>query len=144
MGVRADGALLIVVIVAGITAPVVYAGLDAYDHGQVDTRVRGEVLRLTRAAQQYAVAGGGAETLTLDLRGGLFVSVLYVHVGDRPGGPLANVVRYRIGGEDERVVLVERPTVFLAGPDNRTLVLGAGLYAIHLEVVDNRVVVKVG
>ena len=44
--------LLIVAIVAGITAPIVYAGLGAYDHGQVASRVEGEVLRLTRAAQQ--------------------------------------------------------------------------------------------
>jgi hypothetical protein len=136
--------LLIVAIVAGITAPIVYAGLGAYDHGQVASRVEGEVLRLTRAAQQYAVAGGGAETLTLDFRGGLFVSVEYVWIGDRPGGSFANVVRYRISGEGERVVLVERPTVSLAGPDNRTLALGAGTYEIHLEVLHDSVVVSVG
>src|SRR3989449_10815561 len=152
MGVHADAGgieglplqLLIVVIVAGITAPVVYAGLDAYDRGQVDTRVQGEVLRLTRAAQQYAIAGGGAETLTLDFRGGLFVSVTYVWIGDRPGGSFANVVRYRISGEGERVVLVERPAVSLAGPDNRTLALGPGTYEIHLEVLHDSVVVSVG
>jgi len=135
--------LMIVAVVAGLTAPVVYAGLDAYDPGQLETRVRGEVLRLTRAAQQYAIAGGGAETLALDFRGGLFTSIEYVAIGDRPGGPLANVVRYRIGGQGERIVLVDRPAVALVGPDNRTLALGAGLYAIHLEVRDDRVVVSV-
>ncbi len=151
MGLRGDAAaieglplqLVIVAIVAGITAPAVYAGLDAYDHGQVTVRVHGEVLRLTRAAQQYAIAGGGSETLELDFRGGLMASVLYVEIGDRPGGPLGNVVRYRIGGEGERVVLVDRPAVSMTGPQNRTLELGAGLYEIHLEVLDDRVVVSV-
>ena len=94
--------LMIVAVVAGLTAPGVYAGLD-----------------------------------------GLFTSIEYVAIGDRPGGPLANVVRYRIGGQGERVVLVDRPAVALVGPDNRTLALGAGLYAIHLEVRDDRVVVSV-
>ena len=91
MGLREDAAgieglplqLLIVVVILGITVPVVYAGLDAYDHGQVRIRVEGEVLRLTRAAQQYAVAGGGAETLEVDLRGGTFASLMYVWIGDR-------------------------------------------------------------
>ena len=152
MGLHGDAAgieglplqLLIVAIVMGITVPVVYAGLDAYDHGQVARRVEGEVLRLTHAAQQYAVAGGGAETLELDFRGGSFTSVLYVWIGDRPGGAFPNVVRYRIAGEGERAVLVEKPTVSMAGPDGKTLVLGAGTYAIHLEVLDDSVVVSVG
>src|SRR5438309_1199333 len=109
--------------------------LRAYDRKRVASRVEGEVLRLTRAAQQYAVAGGGAETLTLDFRGGLFASVEYVWIGDRPGGSFANVVRYRISGEGERVVLVERPAVSLAGPDNRTLALRPGAYEIHMEVL---------
>lgn len=151
MGLRSDGAgieglplqLLIVAIVAGITAPVVYAGLDAYDRGQVGSRIQGEVLRLTRAAQQYAVAGGGAETITLDFRGGLFVSVQYVRIGDQAGGTFANVVRYRVGGEGERIVLVERPAVSMSGPDGQTLTLGAATYAIHLEVLDDSVVLTV-
>jgi hypothetical protein len=107
--------LLIVAIVAAITAPVVYAGLETYDRGQVESRVRGEVLRLTRAAQQYLVAGGGAETLALDFRGGFIVSVQYVWIGDRVGGAYGNAVRYRIGGGSERVVLVENPPVAMAG-----------------------------
>jgi len=135
--------LLIVAIVAGITVPVVYAGLDAYDRGQVETRVRGEAFRLMRVAQQYSVAGGGAETLQVDLRGGAFVPLLYLRIGDHGGGPYANVVRYRIGGEDERFVLAEHPTVLMAGTDGETLALGPGTYAIHLEVVDDRVVVSV-
>jgi hypothetical protein len=53
-------------------------------------------------------------------------------------------VRYRIAGEGERAVLVEKPTVSMAGPDGKTLVLGAGTYEIHLEVLDDSVVVSVG
>src|SRR3989304_2070275 len=110
MGLHGDAAgieglplqLLIVAIVMGITVPVVYAGLDAYDHGQVARRVEGEVLRLAHAAQQYAVAGGGAETLELDFRGGSFTSVLYVWIGDRPGGAFPNVRRYRLEGGARR------------------------------------------
>ena len=135
--------LLIVAIVAGITAPLVYAGLDAYDRGEVARRVEGEVLRLTRAAQQYAVAGGGGETFVLDFHNGLFVSVLYVWIGDGAGGPFANVVRYRIAGEGERAVLVERPAVSMAGPDVKTLALAAGRYELHLEVLGDSVVVSV-
>ncbi len=151
MGLRADPSgieglplqLLIVAIVLGITVPVVYAGLDAYDRGQVRTRVEGELLRLTHAAQQYAVAGGGAETLALDLRGGTFTTMEYAWIGDRPGGPFANVVRYRISGEGERAIVIERPTVSMSGPDGTTLVLGAGTVEIHLEVLDDSVVMRV-
>jgi hypothetical protein len=32
----------------------------------------------------------------------------------------------------------------MAGPDGKTLVLGAGTYEIHLEVLDDSVVVSVG
>jgi len=151
MSMRSDGAgieglplqLLIVAIVMGITVPVVYAGLDAYDHGQVQRRIEGELLRLTHAAQQYSIAGGGAETLALDLRGGSFTSLEYVWIGDTPGGPFANVVRYRISGEGERAIVVDRPTVSMSGPDGTTLVLGAGTIEIHLEVLDDSVVVSV-
>jgi hypothetical protein len=72
------------------------------------------------------------------------VSVEYVWIGDRPGGPFANVVRYRIAGGGERFVLVERPAVSMAGPDGKTLGLGAGSYEIHLEVLHDSVVVSVG
>ncbi len=135
--------LLIVAVVAGITAPVVYAGLATYDRGQVESRVRGEVLRLTRAAQQYLIAGGGAETLSLDLRGGTFTSVLYVTIGDAVGGPLASTVRYRLSGDTEETILVEKPTVPMAGPDDKPLSLLAGVYDLHLEVLGDRVVVSV-
>jgi len=148
---RSDGAgieglplqLLIVAIVMGITVPVVYAGLDAYDHGQVQRRIEGELLRLTHAAQQYSIAGGGAETLALDLRGGSFTSLEYVWIGDRPGGPFTNVVRYRISGEGEQAIVVDRPTVSMSGPSGTTLVLGAGTIEIHLEVLEDSVVVSV-
>src|SRR5437899_10405324 len=101
--------LMIAVSVAGITAPLVYAGLDAYDRGEVARRVEGEVLRLTRAAQQYAVAGGGGETFVLDFHNGLFVSVLYVWIGDGAGGPFANVAPDRTGGGGDRAGLVAAP-----------------------------------
>ncbi len=135
--------LLIVAVVAGITAPVVYAGLATYDRGQVESRVRGEILRLTRAAQQYLIAGGGAETLGLDLEGGTFTSVLYVTVGDVVGGPFASTVRYRLSGDAEETILVDGPSVPMAGPDGKALSLVAGLYRVHLEVLEDRVVVSV-
>jgi len=134
--------LLIVAIVAGITAPMVYAGLDAYDRGQVESRVRGELMRLVRAAQQYRIAGGGSETLELDLRGGYFVPVERVLIGDEAGGPFQSAIRYRVGG-DERAILAERPSVSMAGPDGKALSLVAGAYAIRLEVLEDRVVVGV-
>ena len=134
--------LMIVAIVAGITAPVVYAGLDAYDRGQVESRVRGELTRLARAAQQYRLAGGGAETLHLDLRGGYFVPLEWVVIGDRPGGPFQNIVRYRVGG-DNRAIVVERPPVSMAGPDGAALSLVAGEVSVHIEVLEDRVVLSV-
>ncbi len=134
--------LLIVAIVAGITAPAVYAGLDAYDRGQVESRVRGELLRLTRAAQQYRIAGGGSETLTLDLRSGTFTAMEEVAIGDRAGSPLASTVRYRVGG-DEGTIVVERPSVPMAGPDGGPLVLTAGTVALRLEVCEEGVLVSV-
>lgn len=134
--------LLIVAVVAGITAPAVYAGLDVYDRGQVESRVRGELLRLTGAAQQYRIAGGGSETLDLDLRGGYFTAMERVAIGDRAGSPLQSTVRYRIGGDD-RTIVVERPSVPMAGPDGEALALMAGRVSIRLEVREESVVVSV-
>ncbi len=134
--------LLIVAIVAGITAPAVYAGLDAYDRGQVESRVRAELLRLTRAAQQYRIAGGGSETLDLDLRGGFFTAMEYAMIGDRAGSPLQSTVRYRVGG-DERTIVVERPSVPMAGPDGEALSLTAGTASIRLEVLEDTIRVSV-
>src|SRR5438445_12144161 len=84
--------LLIVAIVAGITAPLVYAGLDAYDRGEVARRVEGEVLRPTRAAQQYAVAGGGGEASVLEYHIGLSLSAPYRWRGGGAGAPCASLV----------------------------------------------------
>ncbi len=134
--------LLIVAVVAGITAPAVYAGLDAYDRGQVDSRVRGELLRLTRAAQQYVLAGGGSETLRLDLRGGFLTPVDGVVIGDRADGPRRSVVGYRIDG-DERLIVVEHPAVSMAGPDGAALTLAAGPVALHVEAIGDTIAVRV-
>ncbi len=134
--------ILIVAVVAGITAPAVYAGLDSYDRGQLESRVRGELLRLTGAAQQYRIAGGGSETLDLDLSGGYFTAMEGVEIGDRAGGPLQSTVRYSIGG-DERTIVVERPSVPMAGPDGGALALTAGRVSVRLEVHEDSVVVSV-
>jgi len=38
---------------------------------------------------------------------------------------------------------VERPSVPMAGPDGKALSLVAGLYRVHLEVLEDRIVVSV-
>lgn len=123
--------ILVAAVVVGLTVPMVFAGLSAYESQQKSVRVLQAVDAVVQIAQQFHVAGGGVEEVRMDLGGGVTARVAYVTIGDASGGPLATTVRYRISGQPEAFLISDPPVPMEgeAGP----LRLGPGLHVVRVS-----------
>lgn len=125
--------LLVGVVIAGLTIPVVLAGLEAYEHQDLSRRAVEAVDSIVSLAQRLYLSGGGAQDLRVDLGAGTLATIEYLLLGDAPGGTFATAARYRIAGEPE-VTLLSRPPVPISGGDG-PLRIGSGSWTIraHFE-----------
>jgi len=123
--------LLVSAVVVGLTVPPVLSGLSAHEAGQVSVRVERGVDAIVRAAEDLYVAGGGAETIRVDLGGGVTVRVEYVVLGDAVGGPRAATGAYKLSGQ-QSVFLLSDPPVPMTG-DGGPLHLGPGRHAVRVS-----------
>lgn len=117
-------------VVVGLTAPAVLSGLAAVEAAQASERAAAAVDALVRAAQDFYLAGGGAQAIRVDLGGGVTVHVESVTVGDAPGGPLATTATYTLSGQLP-VFLLTDPPVPMAG-DAGPLRLGPGPHVVRV------------
>jgi type II secretory pathway pseudopilin PulG len=123
--------LLVSAIVVGVTAPAVVSGLSAVETAQASERAAAAVDALVRAAQDFYLAGGGAQAIPVDLGGGVTVRVESVTIGDAPGGPRATTAAYTLSGQPP-VFLRTDPPVPMAG-DAGPLRLGAGAHVVRVS-----------
>lgn len=134
--------ILITAIVIGLATPAVLGGLSIFDRSQVYERILGTLLNFAEVAKQYYAAGGGSEALDLDLRGGLWTRVEFVIMGDVLGGSTANVITFKLSGEEKQFLLIEKPRVPISTGDG-PLTLSEGLYSLRVEVADSGGYVRV-
>jgi len=123
--------LLVSAVVVGLTVPAVLSGLSAYEAGQMSVRVEQGIDAIVRAAEDFYLAGGGAQTIRVDLDGGATVHVEYVIVGDAAGGPRATTAAYKLTGQ-QAVFLLSNPPVPMTG-DQGPLRLGPGRHSVRVS-----------
>ncbi|HYS71517.1 MAG TPA: hypothetical protein VEM95_03750 [Thermoplasmata archaeon] len=122
--------LLIGAVVVGLTVPTILSGLNAYEVQQVSLQAARAVDAIVRAAQDFYLAGGGAETIPVDLGGGVSVRVEYVSLGDGPDGPRATTATYKLTGQ-QAVFLLTDPPVPMSGGEG-PLGLGPGRHVVRV------------
>jgi len=123
--------LLVSAVVVGLTAPVFVSGLSAVEAAQASERAAGAVDALVRAAQDFYLAGGGAQTMPVDLAGGVTVRVESVTIGDAPGGPRATTATYKLSGQPPVFLLTDPPVPMAA--DGGPLHLGPGAHIVRVS-----------
>src|SRR3990172_977257 len=106
--------LLVAAVVAGLTVPTILGGLSAYETAHASRTAEVAIDAVVRVAQRLYLAGGGAQEVVVDLRGGVTAKVEYVRIGDSPGGPRAPSAVYKLTGQSE-VFLLAEPPVPMAG-----------------------------
>ena len=122
--------VLVSAVVVGLTVPAVLGAWSAYETDQASVRAVQAIDAIVRAAQQFYVAGGGAEDVRVDLGGGITARIEYVRIGDAPGGPLGPSASYRVTGQPEVLVLSD-PAVPMSGLDG-PLRLGSGRHVVRI------------
>ncbi len=123
--------VLVAAVVVGLTLPAIVSGLSAVEAAQVSARAEAAVDAIVRAAQDFYLAGGGAQTLRVDCSGGTTVRLESVSVGDVPGGPLATSARYKVSGQPAVFLLADPPVPMAA--DGGPLRLGPGRHTVSVS-----------
>jgi hypothetical protein len=128
--------LLIIVIILGISLPVVFATWTTVDAASTDGRIQAEIERLaTEVGQAYSYGPGtGLRVNRVDFSSGTFTAVEYVKLGDAPTKSTAALIRFKISGQGERTVILPGE-VPLTSVENTTFSVGPGVYDFLLRTV---------
>ncbi len=125
---------MIAALVMGITVPAVLAAWANVEKVQVENSVQSEMDYLIIRMQQVHRAGpGNSLTVDVDIDSGMFTSVEYVLIGDDLDSPFKSTIRWKLSGEQERVVPMEGDIV-ACGKDGVAFRLGEGHSSLYLEV----------
>jgi len=120
--------LLVAAVVVGITVPTIVSGLSAYEAQQISLQAAQAIDAVFRAAQDFYSAGGGAQTIPVDLSGGVSVRLEYATIGDAPGGSRATTGTYKLSGQPPVFLLSDPPVPMTA--DGGPLRLGPGRHRV--------------
>jgi|SRR5437867_1466513 len=123
--------VLVSAVVVGLTVPAILSGLSAYEAGQISVRVEQGIDVIVRAAEDFYLAGGGAQTIRVDLDGGATIHVEYVLLGDAAGGPRATTASYKLTGQPV-VFIRSNPPVPMEGEEG-PLRLGPGRHTVRVS-----------
>ncbi len=128
--------LLIILVILGISLPVIFATWMNVDAASTEGRVQAEVERLAAEVEQaYAYGPGtGLRVNRVDFSSGTFSPVEYVRIGDDPAKSAAALIRFKLGAQAERTVIIPRE-VPVTSPGGVTFTVGPGVYDFLLETV---------
>jgi len=133
--------LIIIVLIAVISFPLIFGGLENYDRTQTENNLRSELDFLTTRAKQVYFGGvGNADNVEVDFRNGFFTKIEYIKIGDGPNG-IWSSIRYKLNHKGVETMVIENPNIPLAYNDNgnlKSLELGSGHYTIHLECKEDK------
>ena len=126
--------LLIVAIVLAITGPLIFSALMSFDRARVEQGLEAELDEFVSTVQVIYTSGpGNSVTIEFDIPSGTFTRVETVCFGDVPGGSMSSVIRYRLQGRAESLMVLESPNVPMIGLDNVPLEIASGRYDILAE-----------
>lgn len=125
--------LLITAIVMGISIPAILATWSNVEKVQVENSLRSEMNYLILRIHQVHRAGPGTSiSLDVNLDSGMFTSIDYVLVGDSQGSPLKGTIRWKLGGEQEKVIPI-KDGIPVCGKDGKAFRLTEGHSSLYLE-----------
>ncbi len=126
--------LLVVAIVLAITVPLIFSALRSYDHARVEQGLEAELDEFVTMVQTIYVSGpGNGVTMEIDIPSGTFSRVETISFGDVLGGSMSSVIRYRLQGRAESLLVLKNPNVPMTGIDNSSLEIASGHYEILAE-----------
>ena len=127
--------LLVSSVVVGLTLPAVVSGFSALEYAQLSVRVTEGLDAIVHAAQDFYLAGGGAQTVRVDFGGAVTVHVEYITIGDARGGPWSATVSYKLTGLSPVFLLSDPPIPMTSG--DGPLRLGPGRHVVRVSYDGN-------
>lgn len=126
--------LLITALVMGMAVPAVLAAWANVEKVEVENSVQSEMDYLMIRMQQVHRSGpGNSLTVDIDLDSGILTSLEYVLIGDSLESPLKSTIRWKLGGEQERTILINGG-IAACGKDGKAFRLEEGHSSLYLEV----------
>lgn len=129
--------LMITAVVLAITVPMMFGALRTYDRARVEQDLQAEIDEFVSTAQLVYLSGpGNSAVVEFGAPKGAFTALDYVRFGDAPGGQMASVIRYKIGGSTETLTVIQSPNVPMMSPANETLEIMSGNCRIIVQCLN--------
>ena len=133
--------LIIIVIILGITLPMIYIGLKGADRTSTENNIRSEITAIKSMVQNLCNGGvGNADVMEVDFSDGLMTNLDYIKLGDNLNGYYVSVIKYKLSGGAEKIITIEYPEVAMTGPDGETLVLLSSKYRLSFECMKSNTI----